>query len=76
LVTGTTPKPIITFDLNAVNGVAIANERYLTKSNTWAEVSTIPGTYTWSIQGDAGGPTLVVSGGTIDFAGGTNVTTV
>jgi hypothetical protein len=75
LVTGTTPKPIITFDLNAVNGVAIANERYLTKSNTWAEVSTIPGTYTWSIQGDAGGPTPVVSGGTIDFAGGTNVTT-
>ena len=74
-VTGTTPKPIITFDLNAVDGVAVANERYLTKNNTWAEVNAIPGTYTWSIQGDAGGPTSVVSGDTIDFAGGTNVTT-
>ena len=74
-VTGTTPKPIITFDLNAVDGNAVAGERYLTKTNKWAEVSTIPGTYTWSIQGDAGGPTPVVSGDTIDFAGGTNVTT-
>jgi len=49
-VTGTTPKPIITFDLNAVNGVAIAGERYLTKSNTWAEVSGISGT-TYDLEG-------------------------
>ena len=43
-VTGTTPKPIITFDLNAVDGAAAAGERYLTKNNTWAEVSGISGT--------------------------------
>jgi len=49
-VTGTTPKPIITFDLNAVNGTAAAGERYLTKSNTWAEVSGISGT-TYDLEG-------------------------
>ena len=49
-VTGTTPKPIITFDLNAVNGTAVAGERYLTKSNTWAEVSGISGT-TYDLEG-------------------------
>jgi hypothetical protein len=50
VVTGTTPKPIITFDLNAIDGVAIAGERYLTKSNTWAEVSGISGT-TYDLEG-------------------------
>jgi hypothetical protein len=49
-VTGTTPKPIITFDLNAVDGTAIVGERYLTKSNTWAEVSGISGT-TYDLEG-------------------------
>ena len=74
-VTGTFPKPIITFDLNALDGTAAAGERYLTKTNKWAEISSIPGTYTWSIQGDTGGPTAVVSSDVVDFAGGTNVTT-
>ena len=74
-VTGTTPKPIITFDLSAVDGTAAAGERYLTKTNKWATIASIPGTYTWSIQGDTGGPTAVASGNAIDFAGGTNVTT-
>lgn len=50
VVTGTTPKPIITFDLNAVDGTASANERYLTKNNTWAEVSGISGT-TYDLEG-------------------------
>jgi len=49
-VTGTTPKPIITFDLNAVDGTAAAGERYLTKNNTWAEVSGITGT-TYDLEG-------------------------
>ena len=49
-VTGTIPKPIITFDLNAVDGNAVAGERYLTKTNKWAEVSTIPGT-TYDLEG-------------------------
>ncbi len=75
-VTGTFPKPIITFDLSAVDGTgAGAGERYLSKNNKWETIASIPGTYTWSIQGDAGGPTAVASGDTIDFAGGTNVTT-
>ena len=38
-------------------------------------LSTIPGTYTFSIQGDSGGPTAISSGGTIDIAGGANITT-
>jgi hypothetical protein len=38
-------------------------------------LSTIPGTYTWTIEGDTGGPTSVISGSAIDIAGGTNITT-
>jgi len=75
-VTGTTPKPIITFDLNAVDGTASANERYLTKNNTWATVASIPGTYDREIEGDSGGPQTVASGDVITFEGGTNVSTV
>jgi hypothetical protein len=73
-VTGTTPKPIITFDLTAIDGNAAAGERYLTKNNTWAEVASIPGTYEWSIAADSGGETII-SGETVNFIGGTNVTT-
>jgi len=75
-VTGTTPKPIITFDLNAVDGTSAAGERYLTKTNKWAEISTIPGTYEWEIEGDSGGPQTVASGDVVTFVGGTNVSTV
>ena len=74
-VTGTTPKPIITFDLNAVNGTAAAGERYLTKNNAWATVASIPGTYSWTVAGDSGSES-VLSGDTISFIGGTNVTTL
>jgi hypothetical protein len=38
-------------------------------------LSTIPGTYTFSLQGDSGGPTAIGSGGTINIEGGTNITT-
>jgi len=72
-ITGTTPKPIVKFNLNAT-GTA-DNTTYLRGDNQWEPISGIPGTYTWSIQGDSGGPTAVASGDTIDFAGGTNVTT-
>ena len=61
-------------DLTAVDGTAIAGERYLTKSNTWATVASIPGTYSWTVAGDSGSES-VSSGDTIEFAGGTNVTT-
>lgn len=71
---GTTPKPILTLDISAVDGTAGAGERYLTKSNTWAEVSAIPGTYTWTVAGDTGSET-VASGDTITFVGGTNIST-
>ena len=75
-VTGTTPKPIITFDLNAVDGTAAAGERYLTKSNTWAEVSSIPGTYTFEVAADSGTPETILDGDTLSIAGNTYITTV
>ena len=59
-VTGTAAKPIVTVDLSAIDGVAGAGERYLTKTNKWAEISTIPGTYTWNIIADAGFPLSAV----------------
>lgn len=75
-VTGTAAKPIVTVDLSAIDGVAGASERYLTKTNKWAEISTIPGTYTWKIIADAGFPlSTVASGNTVDFNGGTNINT-
>jgi len=74
-ITGTTPKPIITFDLSA-SGTPDATV-YLRGDNAWEPISAIPGTYTWSIQADQpAGTTAVASGDAIDFAGGTNVTTV
>ena len=74
-ITGTTPKPIITFDLSA-SGTPDATV-YLRGDNAWEPISAIPGTYTWSIQADQpAGTTVVASGDAIDFAGGTNVTTV
>jgi len=65
----------VTADLSAVDGTSGANERYLTKTNKWAEISTIPGTYTWSVDGDQGTPYTVNSGNTVDFAGSTYITT-
>lgn len=71
--TGTAAVPILTAALRA-SGAPDAT-KYLRGDNAWEPISAIPGTYTWSIQGDAGGPTAVASGDAIDFAGGTNVTT-
>jgi hypothetical protein len=75
-VTGTTPKPIITFDLNAVDGTAAEGERYLTKNNTWAEVSSIPGTYTFEVAADSGAPETILDGDTLSIIGNTYITTV
>ncbi len=79
-VTGTTPKPIITFDLNAVDGTAVAGERYLTKSNTWAEVSGISGT-TYDLESLQVGSDVAInlvgsdpSLDTVTLVAGTNVT--
>ena len=77
---GTDATRTLTADLSAEDGAAAETSagngiRYLSKNNKWAEISTIPGTYTWTIEGDTGGPTSVASGDTIDFVGGTNVAT-
>jgi hypothetical protein len=78
--TATDGNVTVTAELSGVDGTAAETSagngiRYLSKNNKWAEISSIPGTYDWEIQGDTGGPTTVASGDTIDFAGGTNVTT-
>ena len=81
-VTGTTPKPIITFDLNAVNGVAAETSegdgiRYLSKNNKWAPISAIPGTYAWTISDNvtpAAGTAGVASGDTLQIAASSDLT--
>ena len=71
-VTGTFPKPIITFDLNAVDAAVVPiSERYLTKNNKWAEISLIPGTYNWTVS-DGANSTPVASGETVTFSGTAN----
>ena len=66
---GTDATRTLTADLSAVDGTSGENERYLTKSNTWATIASIPGTYTWSITGDNGTSSTVTSGNTVDIAG-------
>jgi hypothetical protein len=68
-VTGTTPKPIITFDLSAT-GTPDATV-YLRGDNAWAPISGIPGTYTWTVS-DGSNSTLVASGETVTFSGTAN----
>lgn len=65
----------VTADLNASDGSSGASERYLTKSNVWAEISTIPGTYSWEFDGDSGTTQSVASGETVTFTGSTKITT-
>jgi len=68
-VTGTTPKPIITFDLSAT-GTPDATV-YLRGDNAWAPISGIPGTYTWTVS-DGTNSTAVASGETVTFSGTVN----
>jgi hypothetical protein len=68
-VTGTTPKPIITFDLSAT-GTPDATV-YLRGDNAWAPISGIPGTYTWTVS-DGSNSTPVASGETVTFSGTAN----
>ena len=79
-VAGTVPKPIITFDLNAVDGAAaetvVGNGiRYLSKNNKWAEISAIPGTYNWTLRGNTGGPTAIPSASAVNIIGGQDLET-
>ena len=70
--TGNAANPIFAPDLSAVDGVVAANERFLTKSNKWATVASIPGTYTWKILTNSGGGALatVASADTVTFTSG------
>lgn len=70
--TGTATNPIFAPDLSAVDGVVASNERFLTKSNKWATVASIPGTYTWKILTNSGSGALatVGSGNTVTFTSG------
>ena len=70
--TGTAANPIFAPDLSAVDGVVAASERFLTKSNKWATVASIPGTYTWKILTNSGGGALatVASADTVTFTSG------
>ena len=52
--TGTAADPVFAPDLSAVDGTAAGAERYLTKTNKWATVASIPGTYEWFLQTDSG----------------------
>ena len=65
-VTGTTPKPIITFDLSAA-GTPDAT-KYLRGDNAWEPITAIPGTYTWTVS-DETNSTAVASGETVTFKG-------
>ena len=74
--TGTAADPILTASLNAVDGTAaetvVGNGiRYLSKNNKWAQIDTIPGTYTWTVS-DGTNTTAVASGETVTFSGTAN----
>lgn len=71
----TTGAVTVTADLSAVDGTAAAGERYLTKNNTWATVASIPGTYTFDVEGDTGNQQTVGSGSTLEIFGGTYIDT-
>jgi hypothetical protein len=70
--TGTPADPVFAPDLSATDGTAAAAERYLTKSNKWATVASIPGTYEWFLQTDSGGgaKVTVTSSDTVVFTSG------
>ena len=59
----------LTFSLSATG--TPNNTTYLRGDDTWSPVS---GIYAWDIAGDTGSETIV-NGDTVEFAGGTNVTT-
>ena len=69
---GTAADPVFAPDFSAVNGTAGSGERYLTKSNKWATVASIPGTYTWDLQTSSGSGAKVTvgSGNTVVLTSG------
>ena len=71
----TTGAVTVTADLSAVDGTAAAGERYLTKTNKWATIASIPGTYTFDVAADTGTDQTVNSGDTLELQGITYITT-
>lgn len=70
----TTGAVTVTADLSAVDGTAAAGERYLTKTNKWATIASIPGTYTFDVS-DGTNSETINSGDTVTWSG-TGTTTV
>ena len=66
----------VTADLSAVDGTAAAGERYLTKTNKWATIASIPGTYTFDVSADSGTDQTVNSGDTLEVLGNTYISTL
>ena len=69
---GTAADPVFAPDFSAIDGTAGSGERYLTKSNKWATVASIPGTYTWDLQTSSGSGAKVTvgSGNTVVLTSG------
>lgn len=70
----TTGAVTVTADLSASDGTAAAGERYLTKTNKWATIASIPGTYTFDVS-DGTNTETINSGDTVTWSG-TGTTTV
>ena len=71
--TGTAAVPILTASLSA-SGTPDAT-KYLRGDNAWEPISAIPGTYNWTLQGDTGGPNIILSGTGISIVGGQDLET-
>lgn len=71
---GTATDPTFTVSLSATG--TPDNTVYLRGDNTWSPISTIPGTYTWTLSADSGSINPVTSGTTVTIAGGNDISTV
>lgn len=72
-LSGTNAEKSYTVELSAT-GTPDAT-KYLKGDNTWADISEIPGTYTFNVTADGGTAETINSGDTLDIAGGTYITT-
>lgn len=71
--TGTAAVPILTASLRA-SGAPDAT-KYLRGDNAWEAISAIPGTYTWTLAGNVGGPTSIPSATAVTIKGGDDLET-
>ena len=71
--TATDGNVTITADLSA--GGTPSTTTYLRGDNSWEPISAIPGTYTWTLAGDNGGPTSIPSATAVTIVGGDDLET-